>query len=74
MIDFNFALGDNKPTGPASIIYRMTFSDPVSGKCQKVRGNYTGESFAFGQNPLDPDKPPIRKFGIGFKGQRITVD
>ena len=74
VIDFSYEGEEGKPTGPALIIYDLTFSDLVNGKYQKVSGLYAGEQFAPGQDPLNPSEPPIRTFGIAFKGQRITAE
>lgn len=57
VIDFTFTPVKNKPTGPASIVYRITFSEPADGKYHKIEGNYVGENFDVDQNPLAPEQP-----------------
>ena len=74
VIDFSYEVDGGKPSGPALIIYDLTFSDLADGKYQMVSGLYAGEQFAVGQDPLNPSEPPIRSFGIAFKGQRITAE
>ncbi len=74
IIDFDYELEGGKPIGPALIVYDLTFTESVSGKYQKVSGSFSGEVFGIGQNALNPTEPPIRTFGIGFKGQRVTVE
>jgi hypothetical protein len=74
VIDFAYEVDGGKPIGPAMIIYDLAFSDLVAGKYQTVSGIYAGEQFAAGQDPLNPSEPPIRSFGIAFKGQRITAE
>lgn len=73
VIDFSYDLKDGKPIGPALATYKLSFSEPSAGKFNKVSGSYAGEQFERGQNPLDPGKKPIRRYGIAFNGERIRL-
>ena len=74
VIDFAYELEGGKPIGPALLVYHLAFTESVAGRYQKVSGSFSGEVFGTGQNALNPTAPPIRTFGIGFKGQRVTVE
>jgi hypothetical protein len=74
VIDFNFNQANGEPMGSAVIIYELTFTGLKDGRYQSVGGSLTGEQYTAGQNPLSPTEAPARKFGIGFKGQRITAE
>jgi hypothetical protein len=72
VIDFNFDPKSGKRLGPSLIVYDLTFTDLESGHYQKISGSFSGKIFPIGENPLEPKKPAVRSFGIGFKGQRVS--
>lgn len=74
VIDFTFDPKGGERVGPSAIVYELTFSEPQSGAYQKVSGSMAGSQYAIGVNPLNASEEPIRTYGIGFKGQRITVE
>ena len=71
IIDFNFDRGSGDPTGTALKTYTLVFEGLKQGRFQRVSGRFSGQQFAFGQNPLNPTEPPLRSFGRELKGQRI---
>jgi hypothetical protein len=74
VIDFSYGIEGGKRIGPSVIIYDLTFSELKSGIYQKVRGTISGKVYPAGQDPLDPTTAPVRTFGIGFTGQRVTAE
>ncbi|MES0880666.1 hypothetical protein [Roseibium sp. SCP14] len=74
IIDFNHPEIETGDDGATQIVYDLTFSDEVDGQFQSVTGQFTGQSFAKGQNPLANDAKPARTFGNRFDGMRIGVN
>jgi hypothetical protein len=74
VIDFNFDVDSGEPTGPALIMYDLTFGDLVQGKYQTVTGSLSGRQYEPGQDPLAPTKEPTRTFENTFAGKRITSE
>lgn len=73
IIDFN----DPETTGgngASQIVYDLTFSDETDGQFQTVTGQFSGQAYIKGQNPLAGDIEPARKFGNRFDGMRIGVN
>lgn len=82
VIDFSHSTESGSPLGSSLIVYMLTLSDKEARETedgdrvqefQSVTGAYSGKQFAFGQNPIAPTERPIREFGIGFTGQRISA-
>ncbi len=71
IIDFNFDRDSGAPTGSSMNVYTITFEGLEQGRFDRFSGSFSGQQFAFGQNPLDPTEPPVRSFGRDFTGQRI---
>ena len=72
IIDFNFDRDSGDPTGTALTVYTLTFEGLEQGRFERFSGNFSGQQFALGQNPLNPSEPPVRSFGREFIGQRIA--
>jgi hypothetical protein len=74
LIDFSYGIEGGNRIGPSVIVYDLTFSELKSGEYQKISGSVSGKVYPAGQDPLDPTTAPIRTFGIGFKGRRVTAE
>ncbi|MCV0424736.1 MAG: hypothetical protein K5905_04645 [Roseibium sp.] len=74
VIDFNNPETTADGNGASHIVYDLTFSDEIDGQFQNVTGQFSGQAFARGQNPLADDAQPARNFGNRFDGMRIGVN
>lgn len=74
IIDFNNPQTESGSDGASHIVYDLTFSDEVDGQYQTIAGQFTGQGFAKGQNPIAGDAEPVRKFGNSFNGMRLGVN
>ena len=50
-------------------VVTMSFSSDF----ELVEGSISAETFAAGENPIDPQSPPLFGFGVDFVGQRLVV-
>ena len=71
IVDFNFDRDSGAPTGTGLKVYTLTFEGLENGRFEGLSGSFSGQQFAFGQDPLNPTEPPVRSFGRAFTGQRI---
>jgi len=55
VLNFNYAPGGDSPTGVTRIRFDVTFMSDF----QEVSGEMFGETFEPGENPLDPEGPPL---------------
>jgi hypothetical protein len=55
------------------IVYDLNFSDPADGKYQAVTGQFSGQVFHAGQDPVLSQEPHVRNFGNRFEGARIVA-
>lgn len=72
IIDFTFDRSDGKPTGVGDVSYELKFSEMGPSGYRRVIGAYAGKEFAYGQNPLAPQKTAVREFGVEFTGERVS--
>ncbi len=70
VLNFNYAPGGGFPTGVTRLRFDVTFTSDF----QELSGEMFGETFEPGENPLDPEGPPLDTFEATFEGQRVTVD
>ena len=74
IIDFNDPAASDGNNGASQIVYELTFSDEVEGQFQSVTGQFSGQAFAKGQNPLADNAEPARTFRNQFDGMRVGVN
>lgn len=74
IIDFNDPETTADGNGASQIVYDLTFSGETDGQFQSVTGQFSGQAFAKGKNPLAEDVQPARKFSNRFDGMRIGVN
>ena len=67
-LNFN-ANADGTERGVTKAVVTMSFSAGF----ELVEGSITAETFAAGENPIDPQSPPLFGFGVDFVGQRLVV-
>lgn len=73
-IQMSYNSGTLRLIGASKIVYVLTFGDKENGRFQTVTGGtVSGDRFDIGQNPLNPDEPPISDFSVGIsEGQRVV--
>ena len=72
-IDFNFD-ADGNATGVTRAVFVMTFDEKRGGRFQTVQGSLAGETFAPGEDPLDPASTPADTFEFDYVGERVPAD
>ncbi len=73
ILDFNDPEDKTGGDGASRIVFDLTFSDEIDGRFQNVSGEYSGQAFAKGKNPLAEDSQPSRTFSTTFEGMRVGV-
>ncbi len=68
ILNFN-ANADGSERGVTKAVVTMSFSADY----ELVEGSISAETFAAGENPIDPQSPPLFGFSVDFVGQRLVV-
>ena len=68
ILNFNHNANGSE-SGVTKAVVVMSFSSNF----EFVEGTITAETFAAGENPLDPQSPPLFGFTVDFVGQRLDV-
>lgn len=56
------------------ITYIIEFTDKVKGRYQNLEGEFLGELFPSGVDPLDPNSVPTQTWTVPFSGRRVSAD